>query len=232
MSEFVLVHGSGQNAESWSPVAELLRQSGHQVHTPELPKHAMGLKIEDYAAQIAKTVTQPGAVIVAHSQNGILLPVVAGLCDCALLVFVAAVIPKPGRCVRDQFTADPSMFSEAWIKAGSRWSDPTQVDDLASEFLFHDCDEPTRLWALKTMDVMSSRDLITELSPLDVWPDIPSQCLVASQDRTLSPDWIRRASLERLGREAVEIEAGHCPHMSRPAEVAAHLESMVANERN
>jgi hypothetical protein len=32
-----------------------------------------------------------------------------------------------------------------------------------------------------------------------------------------------RAARERLGVEPVELAAGHCPHVSRPAELAALL---------
>jgi pimeloyl-ACP methyl ester carboxylesterase len=36
---------------------------------------------------------------------------------------------------------------------------------------------------------------------------------------------MRRTARERLGVEAVEIDAGHCPHVSRPDEVAAIIEA-------
>jgi hypothetical protein len=54
---------------------------------------------------------------------GVFLPLVAQVRDCALLVFLAAVIPEPGKSVRDQFAEDPGMFSRDWIEAGPRWFD-------------------------------------------------------------------------------------------------------------
>jgi pimeloyl-ACP methyl ester carboxylesterase len=35
---------------------------------------------------------------------------------------------------------------------------------------------------------------------------------------------MRRAAKERLGVDAVEVPGGHCPHVSRPEQVAALLD--------
>ena len=40
---------------------------------------------------------------------------------------------------------------------------------------------------------------------------IPSTYIVASEDRTIRPDWQRRMARERLGVEPIEIATGHCP---------------------
>ena len=53
----------------------------------------------------------------------------------------------------------------------------------------------------------------------------PSTYVLPTEDRTLTPDWMRRAAAERLGTEPVELSAGHCPHVSRPGQVAALLDS-------
>ena len=228
MTSFVLVHGSGQNARSWSRVADLLRDAGHAVSAPELPKRPPGWKLGDYAACIAGHVEGPGAVIAAHSLCGIFLPLLADLCKPARLVFVAAVIPEPGLSVRDQFNASHDMFSTAWIEAGPRWFDPSAQASLAREFLFHDCDEETLAWALGTMDLMDPSGLSTEPSPMTRWPDVPAGVIVARGDRTLSPDWIGRTARRVLGVEPLEVDAGHCPHMSRPAQVANLLAELAA----
>lgn len=223
MTAFVLVHGSGQNADSFSRVAGLLRAEGHSVVTPDLPKQASEWGLEEYAAEIARSVTLPDSVVVAHSLCGVFLPLLPERCDCAQLVYLAAVIPEPGQSSRDQFTEDPSMFSSEWIAAGPRWFDKSQADGLAREFLFHDCDAETLPWALGTVEMIDTRRVLTDPCPLEQWPTVPAAAIVATQDRTLSPDWIRRRSRARLGVGAIEIRAGHCPHMSRPDEIAAIL---------
>jgi hypothetical protein len=52
----------------------------------------------------------------------------------------------------------------------------------------------------------------------------PSTSVLPTEDRTLTPDWMRRASRTRLGIDPVEVPGGHCPHVSRPEHVAALLD--------
>ena len=145
----------------------------------------------------------------------------------ALLVYLAAVIPEPGRSVRDQFTADPSMFNPEWIQAGARWFDKSQTDALAREFLFHDCDEATLAWALPTVAITDTRHVVTQPCPLDRLPEIASASIVATGDRTLSADWCRRVSRRLQRSELFEVDTGHCPHVSQPEELTRILEQLA-----
>jgi len=231
VAQFVLVHGSGQNAGSWSRVASLLKERGHDAAVPDLPKRAADWKLEDHAAEVAKSVAGPGTVVVAHSFCGTFLPLVANLRECGLLVFLAAVIPEPRKSVRDQHAEDPSMFTEEWIAAGKRWFDKSEEENLAREFLFHDSDEETIAWALTTIELMNTGHLVAEPCPLASWPEVPAASIIASGDRTLTAGWGRRMSRRVLGREAIEVDAGHCPHMSRPRIIADTLEDLAARHR-
>jgi pimeloyl-ACP methyl ester carboxylesterase len=229
MTSFVLVHGSGQNASCWSRVGDVLAARGHAVATPELPKQAPDWRLEDYATCIAESMRGTSAVVVAHSLSGALLPLLPGMRDCALLVYLAAVIPEPGRSVREQFAADSAMFSPDWIAAGPRWFDASQSRALAEEFLFHDCDPPTLNWALASVDPLVPGNLVTQACPLTRWPEVAAASVVASQDRTLSPDWCRRVSRRRLNVEPIDVDAGHCPHVSRPVEIATLFERLATD---
>src|SRR6266700_4195646 len=102
--------------------------------------------------------------------------------------------------------------------------------DLAKEFLFHDCDEETLSWALRTVELLDTRRLVTQAARFARWPSVPAVSIVATLDRTLSPDWGRRISRRVLGREAIEIQAGHCPHVSQPGAIADILERLAARE--
>jgi pimeloyl-ACP methyl ester carboxylesterase len=225
---FVLIHGSGQSAGCWARVGSLLKARGHVVAAPDLPKQAPTWTLQDYAVEIARSVTGPRTVLVGHSFSGVFLPLVAQMRDCALLVFLAAVMPEPGKSVRDQFVEDPGMFSRDWIEAGPRWFDSSQRDRLSQEFLFHDCEPETLSWALSTVELFDTRHLVTQPSPFSTWPDVRSASIVSTGDRTLTADWGRRVSRRVLGREAIEIQAGHCPHVSQPGEVADILERLAA----
>jgi len=153
--------------------------------------------------------------------------VVANTTACKQLVFLAAVVPAPGRSVREQFAADPSMFHPEWIAAGPRAFDETQLRIVSEQFLFHDCDAETLEWALTTNELCDTRHLIVEPSPFERWPSVPSAYVVATGDRTLTPAWGRRISRDVLGQDAIEVDAGHCPHVSRPGEIAAILDDLA-----
>jgi len=231
VASFVLVHGSGQNASCWDRLATALEERGHLVIAPDLPKHATDWELEDHAAWIADAVPDMDAVVVAHSLSGAFLPLVASMCECSLLVFLAAVIPEPGKSIRAQFTEDASMFSPEWIAAGPGWFDKTREKSLAREFLFHDCDSSIIDWALHTLEPYETRQLVTQVTPFEEWPPVGVASIVATEDRTLSPDWIRRASRRMLRQEPIEMRSGHCPHVSRPAELARVLEGLAIGER-
>jgi pimeloyl-ACP methyl ester carboxylesterase len=228
MAAFVLVHGSAQNASCWERVASRLRARGHAVTAPDLPKQRPEWRLEDYAAEVARSADGAGhPVMVAHSFSGVLLPLAARRVPGSRLVFLAAVIPEPRRSVRDQFLADNFMFSGGWIAAGPLWFDPAKSEYLAREFLLHDCDEDTIREALRSIEMFDTRRLVTEPAPFDAWPEVPAASIVATLDRTLTPEWGRRTTRRVLGREAIPIEAGHCPHLSRPEEVAGILETLA-----
>jgi pimeloyl-ACP methyl ester carboxylesterase len=230
VTSFVFVHGSGQNASCWARLGAVLQDRGHAVSAPDLPKHARDWELEDHAALIADAVPDEDAVVVAHSLSGVFLPLVASMCECSLLVFLAAVIPEPGKSIRAQFTEDASMFSPEWIAAGPRWFDRSQQESLAREFLFHDCDASTIDWALGTLEPYETEHLVSQALAFDEWTDASVASIVATEDRTLSPDWIRRTSPRVLKQDAIEIPGGHCPHVSRPADLAQLLERLAAGE--
>jgi pimeloyl-ACP methyl ester carboxylesterase len=138
------------------------------------------------------------------------------------MIFLAAAIPKIGSSFLDQFQAEPDMLHGDWIG-----KDPTKDDAIAMNFLFHDCSADVAKWALSTRRLMFAKQAIVENCPLDVWPNVPASYIVCQDDRTFSAEWSRRACRERLGVEPVEIPGGHCPHVSRPTELARILDAMA-----
>lgn len=227
MAEYILVHGSGQHAGCWQKVAALLREGGHLVATPELPKPPAMLGLADHAQIAAAAVTTRSPIVVGHSLCGALLPLVAELVPCGQLVFLAAVVPEPGMSVREQFAADPTMFHSAWLQSGSRWNDPTERAALAAEFLFHDCPPEAMAWSQSTVQVIDSQRIITDRCPLPRWPDVNGIAIVATDDRTLTAEWCRRRSRERLRSEPQDLPGGHCPQNARPLALAAVLAALA-----
>ncbi len=219
MSLFCLIHGSSQNAQGWKLLIPELENRGHQVLTVSLPTSEPRASATRYADAIVEALDQADydirdVVLVAHSASGMFLPIVAARRPIQRMVFLAALVPKPGTSIIEQFRAHPEMLNAEWI--GKNPMD----DDVARQFLFHDCAPDVIDWALTTRELMYAQAAMTEVCPLGIWPNVNSSYVVCAEDRTISPSWSRRTAREQLGVEPLELPGGHCPYVSRPAALA------------
>jgi pimeloyl-ACP methyl ester carboxylesterase len=82
-------------------------------------------------------------------------------------------------------------------------------------------------WAISTLRLMLPMRVLNEPVPIKAWPAKPSVYIVCRDDRTILPEWSRRKAREMLGVEAMELPGGHCPHVSRPAELAKLLNAIA-----
>ncbi len=98
--------------------------------------------------------------------------------------------------------------------------------NTATELFFHDAPATTARWATKRLRPQSYR-IFGETTPLASLPDVDSRSIVCRDDRALNPEWVRAASRERLGVEAIEMEGGHSPLLTRPTELARVLHSLA-----
>ena len=168
----------------------------------------------------AQVVKPADVVCVAHSASGMYLPLIADRWSPRRMIFLAAVVPRPGMSVIEQFRADPSMFNPAWVGQNP------DNDKVALDFVFHDCPSDRLDWALSTRIMFYAKRAIEEPCPLRAWPTVPSAYIACSNDRTITPGWQRKAARELLGVEPIELPGGHCPHVSRPEALADALEGM------
>jgi pimeloyl-ACP methyl ester carboxylesterase len=218
MSLYCLVHGSTQNTSGWDLLTPELARLGQESIRVALPTDCPDASATVYADTIARALPSDDAIVVAHSASGAFLPLVPSRHKIGRMVFLGAIVPKPGASIVGQIQADSSIMNPAWIG-----KDPTKDETIAREFLFHDCTEDVCRWALTTRSLMFAKQAMIEVCPLKEWPDAPSSYIVCGQDRTIQPQWQRRVAREFLRVEPVEINAGHCPHVSRPAELARIL---------
>jgi len=218
MSLFCLVHGSTQNASGWELLAPELARLGHESMRVSLPTDCPDASATVYADAIAAELHEDDAIVLAHSASGVFLPLVPSRHKIRRMVFLGAMVPKPGVSVMKQVQSDASILHPAWIG-----KNPVADDELAREFLFHDCTEEVYQWALGTRSLLFARGAMFKDCPLTEWPDVPSSYIVCAQDRTIRADWQRRIAHEFLRVEPIEIDAGHCPHVSRPTELARIL---------
>ena len=106
----VLVHGSWHTGELWGPVAAILRQAGHEVHTPTIAGHGVGVNKRVTHAQCSQSITDyvvandlNDIVLLGHSYGGtIISKVVEAIPDrVRRLVFWNAFVLNDGESLND-----------------------------------------------------------------------------------------------------------------------------------
>lgn len=226
MASFCLLHGSWHGAWCFEQLTPFLTAAGHQVHAVELPSHRPGTTCSEYAEQVAGEMErlEDEPVLVGHSFGGLTIPLVAARRPVAKLVYLAALIPKPGMSMTGQFEAG----EDAIIFDGGRelsedgslsyWTD----SEAAIEAMYHDCPPQDAEWAWSNLRPQS-RAAQNEVCALDELPDVPSAYVVCRDDRMASAEWGRVTARERLNAEVLEIDGGHTPMLSRPGELAELL---------
>lgn len=84
----VLVHSPLVGPATWQPVAEVLRQGGHQVVVPSLLDAITPPHHGNFATAATEGVTG-SAIVVGHSGAGVLLPAIAETLDVSAAVYGA-----------------------------------------------------------------------------------------------------------------------------------------------
>jgi pimeloyl-ACP methyl ester carboxylesterase len=226
----VLIHGSYFGAWSWDLLAPELETRGHRVTAVDLPISETGMGAGAYAdAVIAGADWSDPPVLVAHSMAGLVAPVVAARRPVARVILIAAFLPRPGTSANEQRRTEP--IDPAAGPSTAEWTD--LGDDVwqvgpttAREVFMQDASDEVAAWALARLRPQSYR-VMSEVTPLEAWPTVAIDYVVCRDDRALNPDWARTAVRERLGVEAIEIDGGHSPMLTRPAELATLIDRCV-----
>jgi pimeloyl-ACP methyl ester carboxylesterase len=228
--DFVLVHGSYHGGWCWDLLRPELEKLGHRVITMDLPISVPGLGAADYARAVEEAL-EPGSepILVGHSMGGLVIPLVAAQRPIRKLVFLAAFIPSPGRSANEQRASEP-LDGRAPLKTVEFTDLGDDVwavgPNTAAELFFPDASPELASWAIPRLRPQCYR-VMSEATPLAAWPDIRCESIVCRDDRALNPDWARGAARDRLGVRPVEIDGGHSPFMTRPAELASILDSLA-----
>jgi len=145
------------------------------------------------------------------------------------LIFLAAMLPSPGQSANEQRGAEPidgriPPSTAEWTDLGDDvWAvGPT----TATELFYHDAQPAVARWATARLRPQCYR-VMSEVTPLTEWPDVPCRSIVCRDDRALNPEWGRTAARARLGVDAVQLDGGHSPFLTRPAELASLIDTLA-----
>jgi pimeloyl-ACP methyl ester carboxylesterase len=220
---FVPVHAAGDGAWTWHLVADELRRRGHDVVAVDMPADDESADLWTYADAVVEAIGgRSNLVVIGHSFGAFTAPLVCERVKADVLVLVSAMIPAPGEPPADW-----------WANTGHAAAQREAGDegDTVSTF-YHDVDPELAAEAMRRERNHPSDRAYGQPWPLDAWPDVPTRFLLCTEDRFFPAAWMRRLVLERLGIEPNEIASGHCPMLSRPAELAERLIASAASVRN
>jgi pimeloyl-ACP methyl ester carboxylesterase len=162
-------------------------------------------------------------VVVGHSLGGLTAPVVAEAVGARQLVFLAAVVPEPGRSAVE--ATYPPRTGEFWLGRAARqiveggltrWP-----DEDAIEIFFHDCSVEVAAWAAARLRPQDF-SLLREPCPLTALPETEYRYIACADDRAVTFEWQQEAA-RRLGVEPDVIPGGHSPFLARPKDLVRVL---------
>jgi Alpha/beta hydrolase family len=232
LARFALVSGSETSCDSWDLVLDRLREGGHTGRVYGLDEISWTHGVEAAIQALADSIDcDKETILVGHSIAGLFLPSIGEAIGATSQIYIAALIPQPGRSVFDQLLMSEEIFSHSWAEGYTemrRSTDPLLSQRSFLEWhLFHDCPpQSVEQYWMKT-DLPLHK--IYETPHLA--PDSRKSChfIVCTGDRTLQPR-AQRLSSELLPCARVfEIDTGHCPHIAAPADLADLILSLTRN---
>lgn len=224
---FVLIPGAGGSAWYWHLLVAELAARGFDAVAVDLPAGDESAGLEEYADAVVHALAhRHDPVIVAQSLAGFTAPLVCLRVPVRMLVFLNAMIPRPGETAGEwwantgqaeararQATVDGRVVSEAF--------------DVFEEFL-HDVPEDVTAALVARGEPRQSGRPFQEPPPFERWPDIPIRVIAGLDDRFFPVSFQREIAEKRLGITPDVVPGGHLLALSQPAELADQLERYLA----
>lgn len=136
---FVLVHGTWHGGWAWQDVAQILRSQGHRAYTPTCtgcgerihlvhPDVGLDTHIEDIA-NLIRFEELDEVILVGHSFAGLTITGVADRLRERIrrIVFLDALVPRPGRMSGVPRDANSGDFPDWWLKRQEKFIDGYQM---------------------------------------------------------------------------------------------------------
>jgi pimeloyl-ACP methyl ester carboxylesterase len=228
MTTFALVHGAWHGAWCWERLLEPLGQRGHGALAIDLPGDDLEAGLGEYADIVAAFLAplDDDVIVVGHSLNGLVLPLVAARRPVSAIVYLCAFIPVEGQSMNDQFAAAtlPVLTlqdsPERDRRGRSHWPD----EAAARRSLYPDLTDEDAAWAYAQLRPQGPAGQ-GQPHPAGL-PPVRAVSIIGAFDAAMNPEWLRLITRERLGTEPIELDAGHFPMISEPEALADALDAV------
>src|SRR5690349_19916960 len=219
MASFVLVPGAGGMAWYWHRVVPLIVAAGHKPIAVDLPADDRDAGLAKYADIVTRAIAERGDVIlVAQSLAGFTAALVCARAPLRMVVFVNAMIPKPGETAGAWWGATGAI--EAREQAAVRRGYLTEFD--VGTYFLHDVPQGV-LRTNPEQPREQAETVFGEPCRFERWPDIPIHVLAGRDDRFFPIEFQQRVARERLGKDVDEIPGGHLVALSNAEGLAQRL---------
>ncbi|MDF7811464.1 alpha/beta hydrolase [Hymenobacter sp. YC55] len=233
---FVLVHGAWSGEYAWDLLRAQLEQLGHRVVTFNLPGHGgeptplAELTLERYvAATIAHVSAEAGPVVlVGHSMAGMIISQVAEYVPSQLarLVYLCAYLPQNGQSAFDFADPDSLLPPNLVVSADQR---SATIEPAAIVPIFAaDCPPAIQQLVVarhqpEALAPFQAKVTLTEANFGQVL-----KCYIETlHDAGISTNLQRQMLLiNGTVADVAALDCGHSPHLAKPAELAAILDSI------
>lgn len=227
MTLFALLHGGMHRGSCWNAVRQELHRLGHRTVAPDLPVDVDTAGAAEWAQVAVGAIDRAvgpkddNVIVAGHSISGLILPVLAAIRPVRRLVFVGGLLPVPGIAFADHLADNPDAIT--FPEPHSRGTGPFGLTwESVREGFYHDCPVDISQRAFHEMRPQSLT-VFVEQCPVPTWPDTPSVYIVLRDDRAVGRSWAVRNAVDRIGARLIELDGGHSPFFSRPAELARVL---------
>ncbi len=216
MTRFVLVHGAFRVGEHWRFVADALVAAGHEVAAPTLT----GDSLVGWARQVAAAIGAEPAVLVGHSQGGVVAQLAATLRPEAVsrLVLLDSPLLKAGQRMVD---AIPEEVQQAW-------GGPPPPDSVLQPRPIEPEGELDAARAAWANSLLRPEPVAPAYEEVSAPPDVPTSIWFCSGTPAGVPAYYARLLSQEQGRDHLLIDSGHDAPLVAPSAVAKELLKLPA----
>jgi pimeloyl-ACP methyl ester carboxylesterase len=182
-----------------------------------LPPLACNSRCHQQRRARANLRDRSNVIVVAQSLGGFTAPLVCERTTVRALVFVNAMIPRPGETAGAWWGNTGS--AQARVGAAQAGGYSTEFD-LPTYFL-HDLPEEVLREAPRQRE--QSKIVFEELCRFKRWPNIPIRVIASADDRFFPLSFQRRVARDRLNAEVDVVSGGHLVALSNPTGLVERL---------